>query len=50
MNRSLSEVDPQIVEIMLQDLDRLQNCSNIDPFRKLCKSGGHADAGKCFDQ
>ena len=31
MNRSLSEVDPQIVEIMLQDLDRLQNCLTLIP-------------------
>ena len=29
MNRSLSEVDPQIVRIMLQDLDRLQNCLTL---------------------
>ena len=31
MNRSLSEVDPQIVQIMLQDLDRLQNCLTLIP-------------------
>ena len=31
MKRSLSEVDPQIVEIMLQDLDRLQNCLTLIP-------------------
>ena len=31
MNRSLSEVDPQIVRIMLQDLDRLQNCLTLIP-------------------
>ena len=31
MNRSLSEADPQIVQIMLQDLDRLQNCLTLIP-------------------
>ena len=31
MNRSLSEADPQIVQIMLQDLDRLQNCLILIP-------------------
>ena len=31
MNRSLSEVNPQIVQIMLQDLDRLQNCLTLIP-------------------
>ena len=31
MNRSLSDVDPQIVQIMLQDLDRLQNCLTLIP-------------------
>ena len=31
MDRSLSEVDPQIVQIMLQDLDRLQNCLTLIP-------------------
>ncbi len=31
MNRSLSEVDPQIVEIMLQDLERQQNCLTLIP-------------------
>ena len=47
MNRSLSEADPQIVQIMLQDLDRLQNCLTLG---KLCEPGGHADAGECPDQ
>ena len=31
MNRSLSEADPQIVQIMLQDLNRLQNCLTLIP-------------------
>ena len=31
MNKSLSKVDPQIVQIMLQDLDRLQNCLTLIP-------------------
>ena len=31
MSRSLSEADPQIVQIMLQDLDRLQNCLTLIP-------------------
>jgi glycine hydroxymethyltransferase len=31
MNRSLSEVDPQIVEIMLQDLERQQNSLTLIP-------------------
>ena len=31
MNRSLSKADPQIVQIMLQDLDRLQNCLTLIP-------------------
>ena len=50
MNRSLSEVDPQIVQIMLQDLDRLQKLLDTDPIGKLCEPGGHADAGKRPDQ
>jgi glycine hydroxymethyltransferase len=31
MNRALKEFDPQLVEIMLQDLDRQQNCLNLIP-------------------
>ena len=31
MNRSLSEFDPQIVDIMRQDLDRQQNCLTLIP-------------------
>ena len=31
MNISLSDTDPQIVQIMLQDLDRLQNCLTLIP-------------------
>ena len=50
MNRSLSEADPQIVQIMLQDLDRLQNCLTLIPSEKLCEPSGHADAGERPDQ
>ena len=31
MNKSLSEFDPQMTEIMLQDLTRLQNCLTLIP-------------------
>ena len=31
MSRSLSEVDPQVVQIRLQDLDRLQNYLTLIP-------------------
>ena len=50
MNRSLSEVDPQIVQIMPARFGSDAKLLDTDPFGKLRKPGGHANAGEYPDQ